>query len=78
MTVDLSDADLEVTDIQGVNSNFRTFAEFLYHFGRFVGDDDGKEHRAARAAELAQTFHALDPAAMKPECWWPLVLEQLR
>jgi len=70
--------DLEVSDVQGVNSNFRTFVEFLYHMGRFVQDDEGKEGRAERAAELATIFQAIDPEAMKPECWWPLVIEQLR
>ena len=70
--------DLEVQDIQGVNSTFRTFVEFLYNMGRFVADDDGKQGRAARAAELAQLFETLDPKAMKPECWWPLVISQMR
>ncbi|GIM97149.1 SUKH-4 family immunity protein [Paractinoplanes toevensis] len=69
--------DLERQDIQGVNTTFRTFVEFLYQFGRFVTDDEGKQGRAARAAELAQLFDTLDPQAMKPECWWPLVIAQL-
>jgi hypothetical protein len=76
-TGEILQLDLEERDIQGVNTNFRTFVEFLYHLGRFVQDDEGKQDRAARAAELTQIFHAIDPKAMKPECWWPLVLEQL-
>jgi hypothetical protein len=70
--------DLEAQDIQGVNSTFRTFVEFLYQMGCFVADDEGKQGRAGRAAELAQRLETLDPQAMKPECWWPLVISQLR
>jgi purine nucleoside permease len=46
--------DLEAYDIQGVNSTFCTFVEFLYRTARFVTDDTGKQGRAARAAILAQ------------------------
>lgn len=77
-TGEILQLDLEERDIQAVNSTFRTFVEFLYHLGRFLQDDDGKQDRAARATDLAHIFQAIDPAAMKPECWWPLVLEQLR
>lgn len=76
-TAEVLQLDLEAGDVQGVNSSFRTFVEFLYQMGRFVADDEGSEGRAARAAELAHVFQTLDPAAMKPECWWPMVIAQL-
>ncbi|GAA1643504.1 hypothetical protein J3R03_003976 [Actinoplanes couchii] len=77
-TGEILQLDMEAGDIQGVNSTFRTFAEFLYQMGRFVADDEGKEGRAERAAVLADLFESIDPDAMKPECWWPLVISQLR
>jgi hypothetical protein len=76
-TGEILQLDLERQDIQGVNSTFRTFVEFLYQMGRFIADDEGKAGRAARAAELAQVFETIDPEAMKPGYWWPLVIAQL-
>ncbi|MEV4754461.1 SUKH-4 family immunity protein [Micromonospora sp. NPDC049559] len=70
--------DLEVQDVQAVNSNFRCFVEFLYHFALFVEADEGKPGRAERAAVLADTLRAIDPDAFAPDAWWPLVLEQLQ
>lgn len=69
--------DLVEQDFQGVNSNLRTFVEFLYHFAVFVNADQGKPGRAARAAELRQTLQRIDPNAFDEDAWWPLVFEQL-
>jgi hypothetical protein len=70
--------DLEVQDIQGVNTNFRLFVEFLYQFALFVEADEGKAGRAARAEALGETLRQLDPNAFNRDGWWPLVLKQLR
>ncbi|MCD0442039.1 SUKH-4 family immunity protein [Glycomyces sp. A-F 0318] len=69
--------DLVEQDIQGVNTNFRCFVEFLYHFERFIEADEGKPGRAGKAAELQERLRAVDPNAFQPDAWWPLVLEQL-
>ncbi|MEU2611823.1 SUKH-4 family immunity protein [Micromonospora sp. NPDC007271] len=69
--------DLEVQDVQAVNSNFRCFVEFLYQFALFVEADEGKAGRAERAAVLASTLRGIDPAAFAADAWWPLVLRQL-
>ncbi|SCF29120.1 SUKH-4 immunity protein [Micromonospora viridifaciens] len=70
--------DLEVQDVQAVNSNFRCFVEFLYQFALFVEADEGKAGRAERAVALANTLRDIDPAAFAADAWWPLVLAQLR
>ncbi|GAB3220186.1 hypothetical protein GCM10027447_04280 [Glycomyces halotolerans] len=69
--------DLVEHDIQGVNSNFRCFVEFLYHFALFVEGDEGKAGRAERAAELRATLQRIDPNAFQDDAWWPLVFDQL-
>ncbi|GLZ79529.1 hypothetical protein Afil01_43360 [Actinorhabdospora filicis] len=70
--------DLEAQDVQGVNTNYRTFVEFLYQFALFVEEDEGKTGRAARAEELAERMRRIDPAAFEGDGWWPLVLGQLK
>ncbi|MEH0938617.1 SUKH-4 family immunity protein [Micromonospora psammae] len=70
--------DLDQQDVQGVNSDFRTFVEFLYHFALFVEADEGKEGRAERAEELRTVLESIDPAAFAPDAWWPLVISQLK
>ncbi|MEH0844682.1 SUKH-4 family immunity protein [Micromonospora sp. CPCC 205711] len=70
--------DLEQQDVQGVNSNFRTFVEFLYRFALFVEADEGKAGRAERAEQLRMVLESIDPAAFAPDGWWPLVLSQLK
>ncbi len=69
--------DLTAHDVRGVNSTFRLFVEFLYHFARFVDADDGEAGRHERAAELRRTLEALDPGAFQTDAWWPLVFAQL-
>ncbi|HEX5598534.1 MAG TPA: SUKH-4 family immunity protein [Micromonosporaceae bacterium] len=69
--------DLQEQDIQGVNSNFRCFVEFLYQFSLFVEADEGKAGRAARVAVLRDTLMSIDPNAFQENGWWPLVLKQL-
>ncbi|MEH0983679.1 SUKH-4 family immunity protein [Micromonospora sp. CPCC 205556] len=70
--------DLDQQDVQGVNSDFRTFVEFLYQFALFVEADEGKEGRAERAEELRTVLESIDPAAFAPDAWWPLVISQLK
>ncbi|MCM0675852.1 SUKH-4 family immunity protein [Micromonospora phytophila] len=70
--------DLRQQDVQGVNSNFRTFVEFLYQFALFVEADEGKAGRAERAETLRTVLESIDPAAFAPDAWWPLVISQLR
>lgn len=70
--------DLEEQDIQPVNSNFRTFVEFLYRFALFVEADEGKAGRAERAAALRAELEPIDPPAFTPDGWWPLVISQLK
>ena len=70
--------DLEEQDIQAVNSNFRTFVEFLYQFALFVEADEGKAGRAERAESLRTVLESIDPPAFAPDAWWPLVINQLR
>ncbi|SCG56093.1 SUKH-4 family immunity protein [Micromonospora coxensis] len=70
--------DLEQQDIQPVNSNFRTFVEFLYQFALFVEADEGKPGRAERAEQLRMVLESIDPAAFTPDGWWPLVISQLK
>lgn len=64
-------------DVQAVNSNYRCFIEFLYHFQQFVNADEGKQGRAARAASLREILVRLDPNAFAQGAWWPLVFDQL-
>lgn len=70
--------DLEAQDVQGVNSNYRAFVEFLYQFALFVEEDEGKTGRAARAEALRERLQRIDPAAFAADAWWPLVLGQLK
>ena len=70
--------DLEQQDVQAVNSNFRTFVEFLYQFALFVEADEGKPGRAERAEHLRMVLKSIDPTAFAPDAWWPLVINQLR
>ncbi|MEV0721578.1 SUKH-4 family immunity protein [Micromonospora purpureochromogenes] len=70
--------DLDQQDIQGVNSSFRTFVEFLYQFALFVEADEGKAGRAERAETLRMVLESIDPAAFAPDGWWPLVISQLK
>lgn len=76
-TGEILQLDLEQADVQPVNSNFRTFAEFLYHFALFIEADEGKQGRAQRAQELRATLQSIDPPAFTAEGWWPLVISQL-
>jgi hypothetical protein len=64
-------------DVQAVNSNYRLFIEFLYHFAQFVNADEGKQGRAARATTLREILIRLDPNAFAQGAWWPLVFDQL-
>jgi hypothetical protein len=64
-------------DVQAVNSNYRCFIEFLYHFAQFVNADEGKQGRAARAATLREVLIRIDPNAFAQGAWWPLVFDQL-
>ncbi|WP_205326673.1 SUKH-4 family immunity protein [Glycomyces sp. YM15] len=64
-------------DVQAVNSNYRCFIEFLYHFQQFVNADEGKPGRAERAASLREILIRLDPNAFAAGTWWPLVFDQL-
>lgn len=70
--------DLVAQDVQAVNSNFRTFVEFLYQFALFVEADEGKAGRAERAEVLRATLERIDPPAFRPGSWWPLVISQLK
>ncbi|MFI5488139.1 SUKH-4 family immunity protein [Micromonospora echinaurantiaca] len=70
--------DLAAQDVQAVNSDFRTFVEFLYQFALFVEADEGKAGRAERAEALRTTLESIDPAAFGPDAWWPLVISQLK
>ncbi|MFK3981668.1 SUKH-4 family immunity protein [Micromonospora sp. NPDC050397] len=69
--------DLEEQDVQGVNSDFRSFVEFLYQFALFVEADEGQPGRAERALVLGETLRGIDPNAFAEDGWWPLVLKQL-
>jgi hypothetical protein len=69
--------DLEAQDIQGVNSDFRCFVEFLYEFALFVDADEGKTGRAERAVALGNTLRRIDPNAFNDDAWWPMVLKQI-
>jgi hypothetical protein len=69
--------DLKQQEVQGVNTNFRCFVEFLYHFAQFVEADEGKRGRAARAASLRETLRRIDPNAFQDGGWWPMVFDQL-
>ena len=64
-------------DLQAVNSNYRCFVEFLYHFQQFVNADEGKQGRAARATTLREILIRIDPNAFASGAWWPLVFDQL-
>ncbi|MEV1331283.1 SUKH-4 family immunity protein [Micromonospora costi] len=77
-TGEILQLDLEAQDVQGVNSNFRTFVEFLYQFALFVETDEGKAGRAERAETLRTVLESIDPAAFAPDAWWPLVISQLK
>lgn len=70
--------DLDEQDVQPVNSNFRTFVEFLYQFALFVEADEGKAGRAERAERLRSVLESIDGAAFAPDAWWPLVISQLK
>ncbi|MEH0974874.1 SUKH-4 family immunity protein [Micromonospora sp. CPCC 205546] len=70
--------DLDQQDVQAVNSNFRTFVEFLYQFALFVEADEGKPGRAERAETLRTVLESIDRPAFAPDAWWPLVISQLR
>lgn len=76
-TAEVLQLDLVEKDVQGVNANFRTFVEFLYHFALFVEADEGKRGRAAKAAELRKTLQRIDPGAFQEDAWWPMVFAQL-
>ncbi|WP_030160398.1 SUKH-4 family immunity protein [Glycomyces sp. NRRL B-16210] len=69
--------DLVDNDIQGVNSDYRSFVEFLYRFAVFVEQDEGKQGRAERAEALKATLRGIDPNAFDDEAWWPMVFAQL-
>jgi hypothetical protein len=69
--------DLVEKDVQGVNSDFRAFVEFLYRFAIFVEADQGKQGRAERAGELQDTLRLIDPNAFAADAWWTLVFRQL-
>ncbi|MEV5763912.1 SUKH-4 family immunity protein [Micromonospora sp. NPDC052213] len=77
-TGEILQCDLEQPDVQPVNSNFRTFVEFLYQFAVFVEADEGKPGRAERAEQLRMVLESIDPAAFTPDGWWPLVISQLK
>ncbi|MER5335206.1 SUKH-4 family immunity protein [Micromonospora sp. NPDC002717] len=77
-TGEILQCDLEQPDVQPVNSNFRTFVEFLYQFALFVEADEGKPGRAERAEQLRMVLESIDPAAFTPDGWWPLVISQLK
>ncbi|WP_205326008.1 SUKH-4 family immunity protein [Glycomyces sp. YM15] len=69
--------DLTDQDVQGVNSNYRCFIEFLYRFAIFVEEDQGKVGRAERAGELMASLRGIDPNAFGEDAWWPMVFDQL-
>ncbi|MEU9507616.1 SUKH-4 family immunity protein [Micromonospora sp. NPDC048170] len=77
-TGEILQCDLEQPDVQPVNSNFRTFVEFLYQFAIFVEADEGKPGRAERAEQLRMVLESIDPSAFTPDGWWPLVISQLK
>lgn len=74
---DILQFDTADNDFQGVNSNYRTFVEFLYHFAIFIEEDQGKEGRAERAGELMASLRGIDPNAFDEDAWWPMVFRQL-
>jgi len=77
-TGEILQLDLDEQDVQPVNSNFRTFVEFLYRFALFAEADEGKAGRAERAAALRAELERIDPPAFGPDGWWPLVISQLK
>jgi hypothetical protein len=76
-TAEVLQLDLSEKDVQGVNSNFRAFVEFLYQFALFVEEDQGKAGRAERAGALQDRLKTIDPNAFQDGAWWPLVFQQL-
>lgn len=69
--------DMVDYDIQGVNTNYRLFVEFLYRFAQFVEVDQGKPGRTEKAAELREALRSIDPNAFDEDAWWPMVFNQL-
>ncbi|MDN3241290.1 SUKH-4 family immunity protein [Glycomyces tritici] len=69
--------DLTGQEVQGVNSNYRCFVEFLYRFAQFVEADEGKPDRADKASALRESLAAIDQNAFQEGAWWPMVFDQL-
>jgi hypothetical protein len=76
-TGEILQLDLDEQNMQNVNSNYRCFVEFLYHFAKFVQADEGQPGRAARAEELRRTLYGIDSVAFAEDAWWVMVFERL-